>query len=247
MNAALAAPVPSLAHAAERYKRSAAALLEAYDALERAPSAQVTPRQLDAGVRHFFAAAQRLDSGRAGRFEPEEVSGTGDYGISLLMDLGTWAQQLDLDEVERELDAVALLVAEWVALHAGELRTLEPVVDALASQANRERDLAVLERLTHRTRRLIRATAAAARTGANHGYPSGPWRALNLNCGIIATRTQNPALIERVFDELVANLPGDAPSFFAEGMQQMERFNYPVAVRAVMSRYFDRWSRPRMH
>lgn len=247
MNAVRSASAPSLADAARRYKEAADAIMAAYDALAHEPPAQVTPRQLDAGVRHFFVAAQRLESGRAATLDPEEVSRTGDYGISLLMDLGTWAQQLDLEEEERALDAVALLLAEWVAAHAGELRTLEPVVDALASQANRERDRGVLERLTDRTGRLIQATGAAARTGLDRTHPSGAWRALNLNYGIIATRTQNPALIERVFEELVQNLPADAATFFAEGMQQMERFDYPLAVRAVMSRYFDRWTRPRMH
>ena len=241
------APVPSLADATRRYKQAAGEILAAYDALDRAPPGQVTPHQLDAGVRQFLGAAQRLESGRAGTIEPEEVSRTGDYGITLLMDLGTWGQQLGLGEIEPEIDAIALAVAEWIAAHAGEIRTIEPVVDALANRANRERDRAALERLTHLTGRLIGATATAARTGFDHTYPSAPWRALNLNYGIIATRTRNPALIESVYEQLVQNLPADAASFFAEGMQQMERFNYPLAVRAVMTRYFDRWTRPRMH
>jgi hypothetical protein len=53
--------------------------------------------------------------------------------------------------------------------------------------------------------------------------------------------------MEEVFEELVSNLPDDAREFFAEGMQQMETLNYPIHVRAVMTKYFDRWTRARMH
>jgi hypothetical protein len=247
MPALPATSAPSLADAANRYKRAADAILAAYDALERVPPAPVTPHQLDAGVRQFLRAAQQLESGQAGALTPEEVSRAGDYGMTLLRDLVLWAQQLGLSETERELDAVALDVAEWIAAHAGELRTLAPVVDALANRANREHDGTVLERLTLLARRLIRATAPAARTGLDPARPSHAWRMLNLNYGIIATRTRNPALIEGAYDELVRNLPGDAAGFFAEGMQQMERFDYPREVRALMARYFDRWTRPRMH
>lgn len=247
MSAVAADAAPSLADAVRRYKHAVGAIFAAYDALEPPPPAQVTPHQLDAGVRQFLEQAERLGSGRAATIDPEEVSRAGDYGMVLLMDLGSWAQHLGLGELEPELDAVALAVAEWIAAHAGEIRTLEPVVDALANRANRERDPAMLERLTHLTRRLLHATAASARTGFDRTYPSVPWRAFNLNYGIVATRTRNPALIERAFEELVHNLPGDAASFFAEGMQQMERFNYPLPVRALMTRYFDRWTRARMH
>jgi len=53
--------------------------------------------------------------------------------------------------------------------------------------------------------------------------------------------------MEKVFEDLVRYLPEDAAAFFAEGMQQMEALNYPQPVRQVMGRFFDRWTRPRMH
>ncbi|WP_455201868.1 hypothetical protein, partial [Kaarinaea lacus] len=71
---------------------------------------------------------------------------------------------------------------------------------------------------------------------SNHRHP---WRVLNLNRGIIATRSQDTNLMELAFDELIRNFPEDAELFFKQGMQQMEELDYPVHVRAVMSRYFQ--------
>ncbi len=74
-----------------------------------------------------------------------------------------------------------------------------------------------------------------------------PWRLLHLNWAIAATRSRDTGLMERVFDTLVATLPEAAPGFFREGMGEMERLDYPAPVRALMQRYFERWSEGRMH
>ncbi len=242
-------PAVSLADAERRYKNAAEAIIQAYEAAHPALADQVTPQQLDAAIDYFLAASMQLESPTQNNpADPEEVSRLGDYGITLLMDLFGWARKLGLDdEIEPEFDAIVLAFADWTTRHAGELRTIEPVVDALANLANKTRDGSTLERLTHLMTRIMRATAPLARNGAGQSFPTQPWRLLNLNCGIVATRTHNTVLMEEVFDELVHNLPGEAQQFFAEGMQQMDAFDYPAQVRAVMARYFDRWTRARMH
>jgi hypothetical protein len=93
----------------------------------------------------------------------------------------------------------------------------------------------------------IRAASALIKQDLEKNNPGRPWRLLHLNRGIVATRSHNPALMEEVFEELVRELPEEAPGFFAEGMQQMEALNYPPHVRKVMGRYFAKWTRPRMH
>lgn len=242
-------PSVSLADAEQRYKDAVAVIFDTYRTLEPKPRDQVTPQQLDAGVVQFFRMSTELDrGGTAGaRLDTDEVSRLGDYGMSLLMDLAGWAQRLGLGDLEAEFDAIALSFADWIVRHGGEIRTIESVVDALANQANHERDPLTLEWLTHLTTRIIRSTAPAARLAMKHTLPNPPWCVLNLNYGIVATRTRNPALMEHAFDELVRNVPNEAPRFFAEGMQQMEKFDFPLPVRAVMTRYFDRWTRPRMN
>ena len=68
-----------------------------------------------------------------------------------------------------------------------------------------------------------------------------PWRILNLNYGIVATRSHNPELIEQAYDSLAKNLPQDARQFFKEGLQQMEVIAYPDEVREVVERYNKMW------
>ena len=68
-----------------------------------------------------------------------------------------------------------------------------------------------------------------------------PWRILNLNYGIVATRSHNPELIEQAYDSLVKNLPQDARQFFKEGMQQMDIIDYPDEVCEVVERYNKMW------
>lgn len=239
----------SLADATRRYKLAVESVLEAYEAHHPAV-AEVTPGQLHAAIEQFLTTSLSLEraNGPTGAIDSNNVSELGDYGITLLMDLGQWARQLGLDSADAEFDQIALAFADWVMRHGGEIRTLEPLVDALARLANRARETEMLEDLAHLMTRVIHATASQARHD-HHAKtrPSEPWRLLHLNRGIVATRTHNTALMEQVFDELVCDLPTDARQFFADGMQQMDRFGYPRTVRNVMARYFDRWTRPRMH
>jgi len=241
----LADSPPSLAEAVGRYKDAAAAVVEASDLLDAPPAHQVSPRLLDSALRKRFAAMQRLEM-----HTPRDAytaARLGDEVIDLLMDLSAWAQRLGLDEIAARFDEVMLALADWVVSQGGEVHTIGPLADALANRANRERDLAALERLARLGTRIIRSTAPQARVAAGLPYPNAPWRLLHLNCGIVATRTRNPALMEHVFEELVRNVPAEAPRFFAEGMQQMEKLDFPLPARAVMTRYFDRWTRPRMN
>src|SRR5690606_9230541 len=132
----------SLAEAARRYKQAVRAIVGTYEARRPAATDQVTPAQLDAGIEQFFAIGIKIDreQGERGPVTSDDVSQLGDYGITLLADLMTWARQLELRHPERELDIVVLAFADWILRHEGEIRTLEPIVDALAHLANRTRD-----------------------------------------------------------------------------------------------------------
>ena len=131
--------------------------------------------------------------------------------------------------------------------HEGLIGILEPVVNLLAGLANRVHEPEELEPLALFMGRIIQASAEPIKQDLEKNNPSRPWRVLHINRGIVATRTHNPEIMVQVFDDLVRYLPEDAPTFFAEGMQQMEELNYPLPVRVIMGRYFDQWTRPRMH
>lgn len=241
--------IPDLQTAIAQYRTAAKTVVASYAARRPDKSAQVTPESLATGLGQFFTIAQRLEGEAAqqGPASPDHVSQLGDYGLTLLVDLAAWAGQLGLSEQRQALEALTLPVADWVVRHGGELRALEAIVDRLAYLANHTKDPARLESLCQFMTRIVNAASALIRQDLEKSNSGRPWRVLQLNRAIVATRTHKPALMERVFDELTLALPEDAPRFFAEGMQQMDALNYPPHVRAVMSRYFDHWTRRTMN
>jgi hypothetical protein len=240
---------PSLNEAELRFEHAATEIIDTYEARRPANSHQVTPGQLAEAVEQFLAVTTRIDreEGERGPVYKDDVTQLGDYGMTLLTDLAAWAAQLNLPTPRQDLEIVTLAAADWIVRHEGQIRTLEPVVNALANFANRMHDPESLEPMITFMGRVAHASANLIKQDLEKNNPGRPWRVLHLNRGIVATRTHNPVIMEKVFDDLVRFLPEDAPAFFAEGMQQMEALNYPQPVRQVMGRYFDRWSRPRMH
>lgn len=240
---------PSLAEAALRFKHAATEINDAYEARRPAQSNQVTPGQLTQAIDQFMTIIERVDreEGKIGPMAKDDATQLGDYGMTLIADLSAWAGQLNLPVPRQDLEIVTLAAADWIVRHDGQIRTLEPVVNALANLANRLHDPASLEPLIAMMGRVAQATANLIKQDLEKNNPGRPWRVLHLNRGIVATRTHNATLMEQVFDDLVRYLPEDAAAFFAEGMQQMEELDYPQHVRQVMNRYFDRWTRPRMH
>ena len=240
---------PSLGEAALRFEHAATDIIDTYEGRRPATSNQVTPGQLAEAIHQFLTIIARIDEeeGKLGPAVNDDATQLGDYGMTLLTDLSAWAGQLNLPVPRQDLEIVTLAAADWVMRHEGQIRTLDPVVNALANFANRMNDPTSLEPLILFMGRVAQASAKYIKQDLEKTNPGRPWRVLHLNRGIVATRTHNPALMEKVFDDLVRYLPEDAPAFFAEGMQQMEALNYPQPVRVVMGRYFDRWTRPRMH
>jgi hypothetical protein len=240
---------PSLAEASLRFRHAASEINDSYEARRPDKTNQITPKQLTEAIDQFLTIIERTDreEGKIGPIAKDDATQLGDYGMTLIADLSAWAGQLNLPVPRQDLEIVTLASADWIVRHDGQIRTLDPVVNALANFANRQHDPTSLEPLINMMGRVAQATAQPIQQDLEKNNPGRPWRILHLNRGIVATRTHNPEVMEKVFDDLVRYLPEDAAAFFAEGMQQMEELNYPPHVRQVMNRYFDRWTRTRMH
>lgn len=230
-------------------QRIAEPVLAAYQA--RAPRAtdQVTPAQLNEALGQLFAIMAKLDreEGETGPILSDDVTQLGEYGFSLLSDLAAWAGQLELKAARQDAEKLALAIADWVIRHEGTLRTLEPVVNALALTANNLKEPEALAKLAGFMGRVVGAVDAVVKQDLEKNNPGRPWRVLQLNRSIVATRSHNPALMEPAFDDLVKHLPEDAPVFFAEGMRQMDALNYPAPVREVMARYHQTYAQRALH
>lgn len=186
--------------------------------------------------------ARATDSDHPG-VRQTDITELGEYCIGLLVELEQWVQRYRLEEEQMLLAEVYLAFALWIARHGGELLTLEPVVDALAQFANRTLDAEQLSHLFTYMGEILEAVSPTIRQDLEKTNPGRPWRVLNLNRAIVATRSHDPDAMKQAFDSLTTLLPEEAPRFFAEGMEQMEALDYPAHVRDVMEHYYKDWNR----
>lgn len=182
-----------------------------------------------------------------GLLEEKDISEIGKYTLDLLEGLVSFVQN-KTGEQKRDLLRLSIPVSLWVARHGGKLSQIDMLVNSLAGYANEVSGPQVLADLARIFREIIDACDNQIRQDIEQTNMMRPWRILNLNYGIIATRSHQPELIEQAYDTLVKNLPQDARQFFKEGMQQMEIVGYPEEVRQVVERYNRMWgSESRLH
>lgn len=167
--------------------------------------------------------------------------------LGFLEELETQLGRSLAEPERRALDESAIGVALWLVRYGARLERLELVVNAVARIANRTRAPADLAALSDVIGEILAGVTTTMRADRGDQNPGRPWRVLNLNHGIVATRSHDPARMERAFETLVHNLPADAAGFFREGMGQMEALDYPPEVRAVMQRHYQSWSTRTIH
>lgn len=181
-------------------------------------------------------------SNSPGVLSHEELSEIGDYALSLLEQLSIVAANMGMQDTMIALQRLSLPVSYWLIQQGGEITKLDIVVNALSGLANSITDASELERLSRFIAQIIEHTSSDIRQDIEQTNPMRPWRIINLNWGIVATRSHNAELMDKVFEQLVKNIPVDARAFFAEGMQQMDIVGYPEHVRTVMEKYSKQWS-----
>lgn len=181
------------------------------------------------------------------RLDVSEISEIGNHGLNLLQTLSDWASALNLPEVKHRIQFVMVAVALWLARHGGQIKQLDAIVTTLTSLANATSDPDFFVELSNVMGELINAVSEDIRYNAM-GHTAGKyWRALNISRGIIATRSLNAEVMEKVFRQLVSNLPEDAATFFEEGLLQLDRLDYPAHIKDVMIRYFHQYATPVLH
>jgi hypothetical protein len=141
----------------------------------------------------------------------------------------------------RDLTRLAIPICLWIARQGGHINRLETVVNSLAAYANELQDTAQIAGLANVIREIIDAASDEIRSDIEQTSPMRPWRIINLNYGIVATRSYDPQLMDEAYGVLVENLPQDAREFFREGMQQMDIVGYPEEVREVVEKYDRMW------
>lgn len=175
-----------------------------------------------------------------GMLEEKDISKIGGYALDLLEGMVALVES-KTGEKNRELLRLSLPLSLWVARHGGKLSQIDMLVNSLAGYANEISEPYLLSELTTVISEVIEACDDDIRRDLEQTNMMRPWRILNLNYGIVATRSHQPELIEQAYDALIKNLPQDAREFFKEGLQQMDAVGYPEEVREVVERYNKMW------
>jgi len=204
-----------------------------------------TPEQLLAGMEQAIDVMERADADAAARqgevvLSDEEITEIGDFALGLLESIVDRVETASGHQ-ERDLTRLAIPISLWVARQGGHINKQGLVVNSLAAWANELHDTLQIAELARVIREIIDAASDEIRKDLEQTNPMRPWRILNLNYGIVATRSHDPALMDEAFAVLVENLPQDARAFFREGMQQMDVVGYPEEVREVVEKYDRMW------
>lgn len=202
------------------------------------------PGELIEAINQFFVIYERLGNipEQNPSLNKDSISQIGDQTIRCLTELANWADKLDLPQEKAILEEVLLAVVHWVIRHRGELLELEAIVNILADKANQTSEPKILSALYHVLNDVIDNTSAELKNDVDKSDPSRPWRMLNFNFAIIATRTMNTDLMTQAFDKLGRNLPEDCPQFFEEGLRQSEKPVYGPEIKTMMAEYFKKWT-----
>ncbi|WP_089726042.1 hypothetical protein [Candidatus Thiosymbion oneisti] len=238
-------PPVDIAYIAEALRIYSEALTEVLE--DRNGEADPDPRVLLKALSDLFDHLRRLEDGAPDQvamdgFTPPasaDLHSLGNYGIDLLARLAALAGTLLAPPKARAIEELALPLACWIARRGGELGYLEPVVNGAAHLANRLMRPSELEQLYGLLTEVVNAVDPRISQHTTSADSSRPWRVLLLNRAIVATRSHQPALMEEAFESVIEYLPEEAPTFFREGMEQMDALNYPSQVRDLMQRFYQ--------
>ena len=223
---------------------SAANALEMRYLQRQSKADDATPMQLAEALQHLLHVFEKIDLeyGAHGTSPYDDPSNLGEHGLLIAADLTRWADRLELNHVKFDIEKIAVGVALWIARHAGEIRELETVVNGFAASANASNSEEALHALFRAAKTVLEHAAPDIKADLDQANPGRPWRVLNFNYAIVATRTQDAQLMHEAFDTLSRNLPQDAPAFFEEGLKQSDKPVYGLVVKSLMQEYFTRWT-----
>ncbi len=204
----------------------------------------VSPGQLSEALSQLLFVFDKLDreNGEYGPLPYDDPSELGEHGMNIAADLTTWATRLELQQAKMDVEKVAVGIALWVVRHEGEIRSLETIVNGFAAHANTTTAVDTLRALYRAMQVVLEHAAPPIKQDLDKSNPGRPWRALNFNFAIVATRTQDAQLMRDAYDTLGRNLPEDAPAFFEEGLRQSDKPVYGPIVRELMQEFFSRWT-----
>ncbi|MBL8510293.1 MAG: hypothetical protein JNM52_01495 [Betaproteobacteria bacterium] len=194
-------PTPSLARRFDDIARG-----------EPSPAIQATCEELS----RFLQTTDDLDAvyGQDAVIPLADIESATDAGLLRAAELdqslarqGRWAEQ-------RALRSITLGIALWAMRHQVDFRVVEPIVNALAEQANEAHSKQEASAVFALMQGVIVHVTPYLQIDLERSNPERPWRLLNLNLAITAIRSGDPTLIQFAFDALNQNLPDECAGFY---------------------------------
>jgi hypothetical protein len=198
------------------------------------------PLALAGALSDFFQIAGALEAGAA-RLEQEELDELCAYGLDLLDRLAFLVRKI---EIMDKRDTVARMFASmgvWVARRGATIDNLQGTADGFGIIVNGTTAPDDLRGLCALMEEVIEAASVRLQLDEDRGDAWRPWRVINLNAGIAATRSLDPRLMEQTFERLGRRLPYDMSGFLADGMRQVAFQEVPDAVRDVIRAHMEKW------
>jgi len=209
----------------------------------------ISPSALNDSMLQLFSIVESINnpSDSESALLEQEMSELPNYCMELLSKLYAIAQTLSCNESSGIFEQLAIPLALQFAKHKLIMQEVELVANAISNTANHTQDPQQLAELADVIDVIVDMFSTDIKADLDKSNPGRPWRIINMNQAIIATRSHDPKRMETVFEQLMVRLPDDAPGFFAEGMQQMDIIDYPEHVKNVMQTYFKLTNHPTLH
>lgn len=217
------------------------AVLDANNKLGKFENDDKGPLVLASVLSDFFGVTSSLENG--GNYPPvDKFSDFAEYGLDLLDRLAYFVRAL---EVMEHGDDVALIFAStgyWFAKNGATFSNLDGIADGFGQIVNGLKDTDELAYICKQMLEVAEASVEHHEGNDDTSDPWRPWRVLNLNAGIAATRSMQPDLMESTFEILSARLPSDMPIFFRDGFRMMQGQHVSEEAQAVMQKFASQTS-----
>ncbi|MGB0722860.1 MAG: hypothetical protein ACPGU7_10745 [Gammaproteobacteria bacterium] len=210
------------------------------------PNDEDGPLVLGSALSDFFQLVAALEQSEQA-LEEHDITEIAGYGLDLLDRLSYQLRELKIMDQRDNLSRVFATLAVWFARRGAKLDNLQGAADGFAWLTNGINEPPQLVEMCLMMEEVVEAASERVAADEDRENPWRPWRVLNLNVGVAATRALDPELMARVFDDLAQRLPEDVGGFFADGKRQMDEQDVPDAVREVLTRYMRKYPARPMH
>ena len=198
------------------------------------------PLALARAMSDFFQIAGAVETGAAD-LEPDQLNELCAYGLDLMDRLAFLVRKVEIMDKRETVARMFASMGVWVARRGATIDNLEGTADGFGMIVNGTAATDDLGTLCDLMEEVIDAASQRLQLDEDRGNAWRPWRVINLNAGIAATRSLDPERMEQTFGKMGHRLPYDMPGFLADGVRQAAVQNVPEEVSEVLRRHMDRW------